>query len=117
MRAWKLGMFTAFGIFVFSGLAFADNSWTPADGNQCDTACRKVQKFPIAVGRTTDANQSFVCSAEGATGSNEPGLRAGFTTKSDHVGCAIYSENGFHQPLVACASTSRCDNSFCLSDS
>ena len=94
MRAWKLGMFMVFSIFIVSGLAFADNSWTPADGDQCDTACRKGQKFPVAVGRTTGANQSFVCSAEGATGSNEPGLRAGFTTKSDRVGCAVYTENG-----------------------
>jgi hypothetical protein len=46
MRAWKLGMFMVFSIFILSGLAFADKSWTPADGNQCDTACRKVQNSP-----------------------------------------------------------------------
>ena len=94
MRAWNLSTVLLVGIIISPSPVFADNSWTPADGNQCNAACRKVQKFPVAVGRTTGADESFVCSAEGATGSQEPGLRAGFTIKSDNVGCAIYSEKG-----------------------
>lgn len=97
MRVWNLSMFLLVGIIILPCPVLADNSWSPADGNQCNAVCRKAQKYPVAVGRTTGADESFVCSAEGATGSQEPGLRAGFAIKkeeSDTLGCAIYTENG-----------------------
>lgn len=46
MRAWKLGMFTVFSIFVFSGLAFADNSWTPLMAINATPLAGKSRNFP-----------------------------------------------------------------------
>ena len=119
MRAWKLGMFTAFGIFVFSGLAFADNSWTPADGNQCDTACRKNQNFPsqlVAPQTPIKASSAQRKEQQARMSSVRAPDSLPNPTMWDAQSTARTAAE-FHQPLVACASTSRCDNSFCLSDS
>lgn len=103
MRVHKSVMSFVFVTILFAYPAIADNTWTPADGNQCDVVCGRVRKSPVAVGRTLGAAESYVCSAEGGSGTREVGLRAGFTTKSDGMGCAVYGENGGRfAPAFAC---------------
>jgi hypothetical protein len=81
-------------VFAFLFLvptAFAED-WVPAQKTQCDTVCtNKDSKLKaVALGQIAGNEKSFVCAADFNTGNtNDAGFRAGYTTMSGTLGCAI----------------------------